>query len=240
VVNVRPESDWPRRFNVVATWRAAAPGPTSRRQLPNRLSPAARRQRSPSTSVNITIGTTSAPGVGSALDLTLTRVTSPAGSERYKPGRARRALVGRYHVEDGAVTVIGDLQFEAEAARLQDRDGDPPGVPSLVVAPLRVAARVVGTPGADLMRRRRPLRRQLASCSAIAGLRFPPESILLAVRWYLRFRLSYRDVEELLAERGVEGRRRVAVRASGGGLLRAGHRRLRVGETGQRRGAGVR
>jgi hypothetical protein len=28
--------------------------------------------------------------------------------------------------------------------------------------------------------------------------------IVLAVRWYLRFRLSHRDVEELLAERGVE------------------------------------
>jgi transposase-like protein len=28
--------------------------------------------------------------------------------------------------------------------------------------------------------------------------------IVLAVRWYLRFSLSYRDVEELLAERGVE------------------------------------
>jgi transposase-like protein len=28
--------------------------------------------------------------------------------------------------------------------------------------------------------------------------------ILLAVRWYLRFGLSYRDLEELLAERGVE------------------------------------
>ena len=27
---------------------------------------------------------------------------------------------------------------------------------------------------------------------------------MLAVRWYLRFDLSYRDVEELLAERGVE------------------------------------
>ena len=26
----------------------------------------------------------------------------------------------------------------------------------------------------------------------------------MAVRWYLRFGLSYRDVEELLAERGVE------------------------------------
>ncbi|ABW12297.1 Integrase catalytic region [Parafrankia sp. EAN1pec] len=28
--------------------------------------------------------------------------------------------------------------------------------------------------------------------------------IVLAVRWYLRFALSYRDVEELLAERGLE------------------------------------
>ena len=36
------------------------------------------------------------------------------------------------------------------------------------------------------------------------GYRFPPEVILLAVRWYLRYGLSYRDVEELLAERGVE------------------------------------
>jgi transposase-like protein len=40
--------------------------------------------------------------------------------------------------------------------------------------------------------------------SAFAGYRFPADVITLAVRWYLRFGLSYRDVEELLAERGVE------------------------------------
>jgi IS6 family transposase len=40
--------------------------------------------------------------------------------------------------------------------------------------------------------------------SAFAGFRFPPDVIVVAVRWYLRFGLSYRDVEELLAERGVE------------------------------------
>ncbi len=40
--------------------------------------------------------------------------------------------------------------------------------------------------------------------SAFAGYRFPSEVITLAVRWYLRFGLSYRDVEELLAERGIE------------------------------------
>jgi transposase-like protein len=28
--------------------------------------------------------------------------------------------------------------------------------------------------------------------------------IVVAVRWYLRYNLSYRDVEELLAERGIE------------------------------------
>ena len=39
---------------------------------------------------------------------------------------------------------------------------------------------------------------------APAGYRFPREVIALAVRWYLRYGLSYRDVEELLAERGVD------------------------------------
>jgi IS6 family transposase len=39
---------------------------------------------------------------------------------------------------------------------------------------------------------------------SFAGYRFPPDVILLAVRWYLRYGLSYRDVAELLAERGVE------------------------------------
>jgi transposase, IS6 family len=40
--------------------------------------------------------------------------------------------------------------------------------------------------------------------SAFAGYRFPPDVILVAVRWYLRYSLSYRDIEELLAERGIE------------------------------------
>jgi len=43
--------------------------------------------------------------------------------------------------------------------------------------------------------------------SSVCGLfkwrQFEPEVILLAVGWYLRFSLSYRDVEELLAERGL-------------------------------------
>src|SRR5947209_17324219 len=53
------------------------------------------------------------------------------------------------------------------------------------------------------MRAARCVTRSVAP-SAFAGFRFPPEVITLAVRWYLRFGLSYRDGEELLAERGVE------------------------------------
>src|ERR671921_2446284 len=40
--------------------------------------------------------------------------------------------------------------------------------------------------------------------SSFAGFRFPAEVIVVAVRWYLRYGLSYRDVEELLTERGIE------------------------------------
>src|SRR5262249_18967287 len=40
--------------------------------------------------------------------------------------------------------------------------------------------------------------------SAPSGYRFPREVIAVAVRWYLRYGLSYRDVEELLAGRGIE------------------------------------
>ena len=52
------------------------------------------------------------------------------------------------------------------------------------------------------MRRCRP--RLPAPRSSFVGFRFPPEVITVAVRWYLRYGLSYRDVEELLAERGIE------------------------------------
>ena len=47
----------------------------------------------------------------------------------------------------------------------------------------------------------------LLLASSVCGLfkwrQFEPEVILLAVGWYLRFSLSYRDVEDLLAERGL-------------------------------------
>jgi transposase-like protein len=53
------------------------------------------------------------------------------------------------------------------------------------------------------MRTRRP-RPAPVLRSTFAGFRFPPDVIVLAVRWYLRYGLSHRDVEELLVERGVE------------------------------------
>ncbi len=70
---------------------------------------------------------------------------------------------------------------------------------------------------------------------SVAGLfkwrQFEPEVILLAVGWYLRFSLSYRDVEELLAERGLRADhvtvwrcvpgRRLSIGISGPGVGRA-------------------
>jgi IS6 family transposase len=40
--------------------------------------------------------------------------------------------------------------------------------------------------------------------SGFAEFRLLPEVILVAVRWYLRYGLSYRDLEELLLERGIQ------------------------------------
>ncbi len=39
--------------------------------------------------------------------------------------------------------------------------------------------------------------------SPFKHLRFPQEIILCAVRWYLRYPLSYQDVVDLLAEPGI-------------------------------------
>jgi hypothetical protein len=58
----------------------------------------------------------------------------------------------------------------------------------------------VGRGQAGLMRRSAAVP---APRSSFVGFRFPREVIMLAVRWYLRYGLSYRDVEELPAERGI-------------------------------------
>jgi len=57
--------------------------------------------------------------------------------------------------------------------------------------------------GGSMKRTRRP-GPPVGIPSGFVGFRFPPEVILLAVRWNLRYGLSYRDLEELLAERGIE------------------------------------
>jgi transposase-like protein len=96
---------------------------------------------------------------------------------------------------------------------IEEGDFEPdPASPELsIVAPFEctsagtvalVALAPVGETGT--MRPHRYLRPSPAPRSAFTGYRFPPEVITLAVRWYLRFGLSYRDVEELLAERGIE------------------------------------
>ncbi len=50
------------------------------------------------------------------------------------------------------------------------------------------------------------------SKSAFSGHHFPDDLIGLAVRWYVRYRLSYADVVEWLAERGVEVNRSTVYR----------------------------
>ncbi len=44
----------------------------------------------------------------------------------------------------------------------------------------------------------------VATARAFRGFRFPAEVILWAVRWYLQFPISYRELERMLADRGVE------------------------------------
>jgi transposase-like protein len=53
------------------------------------------------------------------------------------------------------------------------------------------------------MKRNRRSRPTVQALSAFTGFRFPPEVILLAVRWYLRYVLSYR-VRSLIIERGID------------------------------------
>src|SRR5919107_285907 len=50
------------------------------------------------------------------------------------------------------------------------------------------------------------------SASAFSGRGFADEVIALAVRWYVRYRLSYADLAEWLAEREVDVERSTAYR----------------------------
>ena len=53
------------------------------------------------------------------------------------------------------------------------------------------------------------------------GRQYPGELIVLCVRWYLRYPLSYEHVAELLAERGVEVDARLHLALGAGRCARA-------------------
>ena len=55
----------------------------------------------------------------------------------------------------------------------------------------------------NLCRVRNPSCSRCSVCGLFKWRQFEPEVILLAIGWYLRFSLSYRDIEALLAERGL-------------------------------------
>ena len=55
--------------------------------------------------------------------------------------------------------------------------------------------RLAGLIGLEAMRARRP--------ALFKGRHFEAEIIVVCVRWYLRYALSYRDLEELMAERNL-------------------------------------
>jgi IS6 family transposase len=44
----------------------------------------------------------------------------------------------------------------------------------------------------------------MTDARAFRGFHFPAEVILWAVRWYLSFPISYRDLELMLTDRGIE------------------------------------
>jgi len=50
----------------------------------------------------------------------------------------------------------------------------------------------------------RPVTSLVCSSFGVRWVPVPAEVIVVAVRWYLRYGLSYRDVEGLLAERGIQ------------------------------------
>src|ERR1700684_2051421 len=66
------------------------------------------------------------------------------------------------------------------------------GTPADGIDTARRACRPPGAPVAKVMKK-----------ISYSGYRFPPEIVQQAIWLYLRFTLSFRDVEDLLAERGI-------------------------------------
>jgi hypothetical protein len=100
---------------------------------------------------------------------------------------------------------IGGIHILTELTVISNLEAARPGVieASGPTGSVALAHRRAGGEGAGMMPRR-PCPIPAFPSSAFKGFRFPAEVIVLAVRWYFRYGLSYRDVEELLAERGIE------------------------------------
>jgi transposase-like protein len=98
-----------------------------------------------------------------------------------------------------ALAAAGDALTRTRATRL----GVMPGPGQALLRPADGDAPAGRVEQGGGMRRGR-MATPVVERSAFAGFRFPPEVITLPVRWYLRYALSYRDVAELLAERGIE------------------------------------
>jgi len=150
-----------------------------------------------------------------------------AGDGGREEGRVGRVADVHAVVDDDAVAVVEDLGEVAELdgppePAFHDRAGvavmqrhHPGGVRDRVTVEGTVASRAPSAAGgccgrpfaageADRMKHHRSVSSVGHRSPAFAGFQFPPEVILLAVRWYLRYGLSYRDLEELLAERGID------------------------------------
>ncbi len=129
------------------------------------------------------------PGVASRPQSPLPLSVSARGSLRTRRNHRGVLFAGRWPVS-------GDQRRIRVAAAL------------LRSAPLRLAASELAprplTAEAVAVKDHRHTHPNQPPKPAFAGFRFPPEVILIAVRWYLRYGLSYRDLEEPLAEGGIE------------------------------------
>jgi hypothetical protein len=119
---------------------------------------------------------------------------TPSGSTGWPDRAVMNAFSARLLMSAVAGIVVGRL-----LDRLGPRPVITPGSLPGVAALLSVGRCYVDRSG---WRETGPVTAHHAT-SAFAGFRFPREVISVAVRWYLRYGLSYRDVEELLAERRV-------------------------------------
>jgi hypothetical protein len=122
-------------------------------------------------------------------------------------GRSRGVLGGKAHARDQTAE-NGDLDFimigppdrgsQAGPLRPAARRASAPLWRRISAAGIRGALSHSAFAGLDLWGVISPMTK-----ISYAGYRFPPETIQQAIWLYVRFTLSFRDVEDLLAERGI-------------------------------------